>query len=1593
MKHCKYLLALFVASLVAIPIDAQTFENVFLKNPNNLGLPEFYDDVDGDGKLEYFLSGSPAQWRSIDGRVVKDLESLEMGVSAWQYNQQQLNAEPYLGFASVDKRFVASPGWLFIPYDGSYIYRNIKMENTTGLTWADVNLDGMADMLYWDNSDGIYRPYFKYQQKNGNFLTQPVPIVTDEEELKSLEYSQGGNGAFTIRGNAFGGFSNPDKNYYNKSSMTVVDLNLDGYPDFIDEKGNSLISLGNGKYYLANFAGKVETSDVNGDGLTDLIIYSNGELTLKLNTGKGFTDTSLLKNNAVKGVYVLDCDGDGLLDILVTIPSEENSFIAFLKNQGNGKFKRTVKTFTGYFNWSEPYFINNNGFPSLFSTKNLYITPSGSTNKQGYNDALLTVWNWDSDFKVDTFSINRDTEYVMSLPPRDIDGDGKVEFTTYIPEKKVGDEWVREQRGIYRFAVDKINTAPKKMDSPCLILDKSNGMLRADWNAGIDAENASGDLSYEFEISADGEYLYRVYTKNLFALAAAGVWGKKSVSARVRAIDACGMKGEWSDYAQQNDISQLATFVADKKVMSTCDTVFVTSLNDKEFTLIGRPDGTVVKSVDGKQGVIFDTFGKKQIEGISTDGLSFALDLEVQPLRVEQKGDINFNGIMFDYNQEGELLAMKYDGLYKYNKGKYEKVPVFGLSDGVNCDMYYVFDANMDGLPDVFCDLRDNSLQAVINQGDGEFEKSTTPYVYDGVEGNYATYVFADINNDGLLDRLYENKIYYNNGDGTFTSQPTELEGYTLDRLCLTACADYDRDGRIDLFATVKDKNKDYYEAVLFNEGNGKFTVTKIVDYQKYEGWYDTKPYDVDGDGYMDIVASDKRAIKNMGNRTFGTPYDFDGYYIIRNDLDLDGKVDLQSKDGRTNVLSNYGNPIKFDNDDQYFLRGDMNFADMDNDGVPDCVYRTSLIKQKNINTPPTAPTTLYVNQKNGEVIISWSGAMDKESANAQLLYNISIKKKGEGGENSYIWSPLNTTSDKAKMVETRITTFYRQATTLPMPISRFEAGKTYEICVQTLDPWMAHSSFSKVIEFTPSQTTLISLPEKTGVGQAVKAKIMSTVSGVALRTDDGDIKDDGTITWNTPGLKTVRAISTENTQVQSTNQIMVYAQPSLEAAVPKKVLAGQTLVIDMPVCMRSENVKAIVTADNAEVSYDANTNQTVMTIAEDATSCRLKISYADDVWTKAISKVFDMEVVGAGWQPELTQVSVANGCNVLAWDAAQTLPDASIFTGKVKVYRETNISDNYELIGEANLSDGKFVDDNCRPEVMSNRYQITLPTIYGVESAPSRVHASVHIMVNKGLGNDINLHWTSYEGADIAQYEVYAGSTPDNMQVVESLSGYARSYVHHRSLADITYYAIGIKRKSEVNKSRQTHSLANQDALASNIISSAEAYAVKAVTGIEILTEEVDGILSEAQPMLHLQALVTPALATIGTVEWSIVEGGEFATISKVGVLTATFGSKAGSVVVQAKAIDGSEVIATKTFEVPMSTAILGIPADTADVTIASGNGYICVKAENDTLLITNVRGAVVYRSTLTGERKIPLPSGVYIVKVGKVVKKLMVR
>ena len=1578
---------LIVASLALAPISfgnkaiAQTFEKLFE------WAPDYYADINDDGKQEYFLYG---KWRTLAGEELCSLPD-GMGINAMTCSMFYITANPVPGFASAANNYYKTGGDVFYMKDGKYVITKAYEGDDAlmGATWADINLDGRMDVLYWKNeainTGYVYVPYVKMLCADGTFVDQPLEVVTDMDELQGAMDATGGNGTFSVSNNSsFSGFCSGKGASFPVGPMNVVDLNQDGYPDFIDEKGFSYMSLGEGRYYLASIAArKVRAGDVNGDGLTDLLVYDGNELKLKLNTGQGFRDVALLSNGNLRDVYMLDCDGDGLLDILAAVTTGDASFLAFFRNQGNGKFKRTVRSFEESVDWVGPYFINNNGLPSMVS----------------YAGEDLMCWNWDASFNVGKVALTSGVRSFNKFFLMDVDGDGKIDM----PCERESREF-----GIFHCKVEKANTPPARMQAPKLLLDKSTGMLRAEWEHGTDAENSAGDLSYEFEItSPSGEYLFRTFTKSLFTLASAGSWGTGSVQARVRAIDGSGMKGKWSDVTRQDGILAVPSVALICPYnASTGDTVFVHELSGMKCEMKALPDGRLVTDKDGRKGFVFASHGTKKIELAAQDGMTISRRIEVQPVRLESTY-LNYSpkrfglpsdlGFCFDFAQLGALQAMAGSGYYKWNGYRYEKQPVFDFSD--RAPVQFVFDANMDGLPDPAENdlyLGQYSLRVAVNQGDGDFLKSSASCELPG-SGNLDSYI--DINNDGLMERFYSGhdgtrgfyRVDMNEGlvkaDGLF-DLGDQLKNVGSN---FNLCADFDRDGRLDILCSASNESDRQILAVIFNEGNGRWTVKPIP--QALEFSMDLVLYDVDGNGYIDIVENywkRKRVLRNLGNREFAELEDLDGF-LLKMDIDQDGQADLQlSDDGWSVIVSNHGSPVQVPLNARLY---GADFADINNDGVPDC--GSVLMRIANNNTAPTAPTTLIATQTADEVIISWDGATDKESTTSQLRYNISIKEKGATGDDAYIWSPLNATSNQARMsLVPGILTYYRQATRLPMPVSRFQAGKTYEICVQAIDPWYASSPFSKVIEFTPQAECHITLPAKAGVDEYVAYRTVSNVQGaLSIRQAEGmDLSKNGYIKWNTPGVKTVVTTNT-NSMIKSTTQILIVDKPNLDVQIPARALAGQTLVLDMPECMRNEGAKVSVTSDEAKVAYDANTNKAVVTLPEQDGNCQLTITYADEVWQKAITRNYNINVVGKNWTPQIAQVKVADGHSVIQWDE-QNLPAPELFTGMVNIYRESDIADSYDLIAQVPMSQGKYVDEQSHSEVCSYRYQMTLSTTYGVETLPSKVHATMHVLANHGLGNDINIRWTPYEGTTVAQYVVYAGTSPDNMQIVDRLSGYARSYVHHRNSDATTYYAVGFVAKSELSAKAKAKTIAN-DEIVSNIISSADAYSVNAVQSIEIATREEEATFTQERLTLHLLAYVTPSQASIGKVEWSLLAGESLVNLSDDGVMQLIPGTTGGEVIVQAKAIDGSGITATRTFAVPQVSGVESVETNADGVKISAMLGGVMLTGiTNPTdVLVTTANGTVVYRSILAADHHIALGNGLYIVRAGNRVCKVMVR
>ena len=73
-----------------------------------------------------------------------------------------------------------------------------------------------------------------------------------------------------------------------------------------------------------------------------------------------------------------------------------------------------------------------------------------------------------------------------------------------------------------------------------------------------------------------------------------------------------------------------------------------------------------------------------------------------------------------------------------------------------------------------------------------------------------------------------------------------------------------------------------------------------------------------------------------------------------------------------------------------------------------------------------------------------------------------------------------------------------------------------------------------------------------------------------------------------------------------------------------------------------------------------------------------------------------------------------------------------------------------------------------------------------------------------------------------------------------------------------------------------------------SNVVCTDGAWTVVPAEQLNVLAIEKELVLTPSQPTLHLQAEILPAMADIRTVNWQILEGGELASLTQNGVLTA---------------------------------------------------------------------------------------------------------
>jgi photosystem II stability/assembly factor-like uncharacterized protein len=137
-----------------------------------------------------------------------------------------------------------------------------------------------------------------------------------------------------------------------------------------------------------------------------------------------------------------------------------------------------------------------------------------------------------------------------------------------------------------------------------------------------------------------------------------------------------------------------------------------------------------------------------------------------------------------------------------------------------------------------------------------------------------------------------------------------------------------------------------------------------------------------------------------------------------------------------------------------------------------------------------------------------------------------------------------------------------------------------------------------------------------------------------------------------------------------------------------------------------------------------------------------------------------------------------------ILWNQPElTLADSVI------LYKDGNIAGQpIRLAGFSAASAGEYLDEQSNPLVKTEWY-----SIHVIDQCKSSYtgsgHNPVHLAINQGIGNSWNLIWNRYFGAPVITYNIYRGTSSNNLQLLTSVSSGITQYTDlNAPTGDITY-------------------------------------------------------------------------------------------------------------------------------------------------------------------------------------------------------------
>ena len=1349
------------------------------------------------------------------------------------------------------------------------------------------------------------------------------------------------------------------------------------------------------------------------------------------------------------------------------------SYTLFYENDGNGNFIPHEDYVEKNYIYSTCRDIDNDGYYDLllleldesysenwqqYNIINVLVRRGGAGFTLGEAEKLYSFTTNENIFGL------KDNIPNYTVEAEDIDGDGIVEI--WVSHKFISRFFDGGQQVYFQEGVQTANTAPNAPQRPSANYNAATGKLKISWGEASDSQSSSKDLTYAVRIGStpggsdmvNGHALANGTRRN-FMDGNAGSSLEKTLDLRswpsgtyyvsVQAIDPNHAGSAWSE-----EISFRHTYIPVEFTLSTQTSTALTL--DIHYTVSDgmthswQLDGADIKSENyGLMTIQWDKPGTKEIIHTMTasDGTQATsrqtVSVMANWLASSDNNPFyrNYYPQFFDYDNDGlvDFVAPVADnaGLY-HNDGNGTFSKAKGIfNQGLSFSKCAWVDWNMDGKADViYYDYTTQKHGLLLNNGNGNFTKQSNVNIS---VPELPIDIKADFNNDGLVD-FTGYGLYRNDGDGTFTYIEATEHSDKFQRI-----VDWDADGLLDSYYLYSDRNNYTALTVYHNLGNMNFEKIDVPFETPVPRTEFAAPTltDFDNDGYYDLLFwrgnGNIEVLKNEGNTKFVSAYtiqtgltetasiSYEGDYCNYSLFDLDNNgyedVLITSYDAnRQDSLSVYA--VYVDSPGNY-RQGFISDACKTTNAIivktlesgkapvvshsPD--YPTDLTQNNTTvaNTRPQPPTTVAARQTTNGLHIEWSAATDAETPTKKLRYNLSVKKKGATGANSYIISPLNGGSNatgpyagmQVNSPENSSTHpncyHFIRATQFEIPVDRMPAGE-YEIQVQTIDLWGETSDFSVPVTIKMETAPLISAPTILTAGQTALISYIGTRDESVEPVWDFDGADfvEGSsygpyrVSWNNFGNKTV-SVAVGN--AQSSTVIGVTRWYDVGFAMPQEVYFNSEFTIALHDIPKTATLRWELSGENNEgedLEINAVAGETSATARivghPELTNRRLTLYTTID--GNEQQRYLDFTVLPEIEAPTLQMVESDGNRNVVTWDA-QSLPESS---NEIIVYKEGSVLNDFTEIGRAGKSEGRFTDMTADNTVRSERYAIAMTLVGGETSRMSQPHQTVLLTINRGLvEGSYNLIWNPYQGRDIASYRILRGTAPDALQEIAVLAGSATSFID-QSPGSMQYYALELIPADNPQRQKANAQDMTDGGVRSNVVYAGNAANIDYVTDLRIVSLQGNTSITEDQPAAYLYAEILPLSADYQRVVWEVIDGPELAAVNSYGVVTALPNTTGGYATIKASTTDGSGTEATIQLWIdPKENS--GMESTAADDIYlnawplpADNVLHLSASSEIEQLWLYNSSGTLVKGITQPGITQINtggLPTGLYILRV----------